>query len=176
MTWFSAVAYAALLVAVAGCRSQDDAAEQVARRGSAAAASSARAVDRLEPGELVAGKQAVFGFLVPRQMSVERRFHDEALLSGPVSAAALAAYIRKQVTTTHIEMTGQRTIFESASINTGNAQRSYRFEIVPEGTRTTLLVRDLTPPPTVRGLSDEERWKRAGITPDGKLADPKSLE
>jgi len=175
MMRISGFACTALLVAAAGCRSQENAAEEVAPRGSAAT-SSAPAVDRLDPGELAAGKEAVFGFLVPRQMSVERRFHDEALLGGPVSVAALAAYVRKQVTATHIEMTGERTIFENARINAGNAQRSYRFEIVPEGRRTTLLVRDVTPPPTVQGLSDEERWKRAGITPDGKLADPKSLE
>jgi len=172
----SGLACAALLVAALGCRSRDDAQQKVAARASAEAATGARAPDRLEPGELAAGKLAVFGFLVPRQMTVERRFHDEAHLSGTVSAPALAAYVRKQVTASRIEMTGARTIFEQTRINAGDQQRVYRFEIVPEGSRTALLVRDVTPPPTVQGLSEQERWKRAGMTPDGKLADPKALE
>jgi hypothetical protein len=172
----SGLACAALLVATAACRSSDEAAPHAAARASSTQASSAITPDRLEPGELAAGKLAVFGFLVPRQMTVERRFHDEAYLTGTVSAPALAAYVRKQVTASHIEMTGARTIFEQARINGGDPQRVYRFEILPEGTRTTLLVRDVTPPPTVQGLSDEERWKRAGMTPDGKLANPKTLE
>jgi hypothetical protein len=176
MTRRWAVFGAALCVALSGCRSSDHTQQRVAARASGAAASREQALDRLEPGELTAGKLAVFGFLVPRQMTMERRFLDEAHLSGTVSAPALAVYVRKQVTATHIEMTGSRTIFEQARINAGDPQRVYRIEIVPSGTRTALVVRDVTPPPTVQGLSEEERWKRAGMTPDGKLADPKSLE
>jgi hypothetical protein len=176
MTRASCLACAALLVAALGCRAREEAAPQNAARASGAPASSAQAPDRLEPGELAAGKLAVFGFLVPRQMTVERRFRDEAYLTGTVSAPALAIYVRNQVTASRIEMTGERTIFEQARIKAGDPQRLYRFELVPEGTRTALIVRDVTPPPTVQGISEEERWRRAGMTPDGKLVDPKKVE
>jgi hypothetical protein len=44
---------------------------------------------------------------------------------------------------------------------------------------TRLIVQDLTPappPPKVEGLSDGERWKRAGFGPDGKPLNMKALE
>ncbi|HLV19434.1 MAG TPA: hypothetical protein VKZ49_01080, partial [Polyangiaceae bacterium] len=52
----------------------------------------------------------------------------------------------------------------------------YRIEIVEDGLRTRLLVRDVTPPPTVQGLTEQERYRRAGITPDGKLLDANKLQ
>ncbi len=38
------------------------------------------------------------------------------------------------------------------------------------------MIKDITPPPLEPGLTDEERWKKAGLTPDGKPIDPKKLE
>jgi hypothetical protein len=35
-----------------------------------------------------------------------------------------------------------------------------------------MTIRDVTPPPVEPGLSEEERWKKAGFAPDGKPIDP----
>ena len=35
--------------------------------------------------------------------------------------------------------------------------------------RVEMVVRDRTPPPVEEGLTEEERWRQAGMTPDGKV-------
>jgi hypothetical protein len=164
-----------MAVVCSACRSGDDAVRQGSGARAARPASSG-AADRLDPGELAAGKTLVFGFSVPREMTVERRFHNEAHLSGSVSQAALIDYVRKRVAAAHVELAGRHSVFDNVRITGGDPQRLYRFEVVPDGTRTRLVIRDVTPPPTVQGISEAERWRRAGLTPDGRLLDPKKLE
>jgi hypothetical protein len=39
------------------------------------------------------------------------------------------------------------------------------------------VIKDVTPPPPPPpGLSDAERWRAAGLTPDGRPLDPKQFE
>jgi hypothetical protein len=39
------------------------------------------------------------------------------------------------------------------------------------------VIKDVTPPPPPPpGLTDAERWRAAGLTPDGHPLDPKKLE
>jgi hypothetical protein len=49
------------------------------------------------------------------------------------------------------------------------------IEITDRSGQVELVVRDLTPPPIPQGLSDEERWKRAGLRPDGTPIDPSKV-
>jgi hypothetical protein len=143
--------------------------------GSAAAGepSAAKPVDRLAPGELAPGRVQAFGLLLPRELTVEARFHDQVHASGPVTPEALANYVRVRVDVVHVEIGAARTVFPRARIKGGDAQRIYRIEVVPSGPRTRLVIRDTTPPPTVQGISEAERWRRAGMTPSGELVDPK---
>ena len=46
------------------------------------------------------------------------------------------------------------------------------MEITDRDNRVELVVRDLTPPPVVPGLSEEERWRRTGLRPNGQPLDP----
>jgi hypothetical protein len=55
------------------------------------------------------------------------------------------------------------------TIEIRNAPRSTAF-------RTQMVVRDVTPPPVPSGETDEDRWRRAGLRPDGRLLDPKHME
>ncbi len=45
-----------------------------------------------------------------------------------------------------------------------------------DGTRSEMIVNDTTPPPFVPNLTDDQRWKKAGMTPNGQLLDPKHVE
>lgn len=140
------------------------------------AASGAKPVDRLAPGELPAGQSEAFGLVLPRALRLDARFPDGAHASGPVTPEALANYVRARVDVAHVEIGAARTVFPRARIKAGNPAKSYRIEVVPDGPRTRLVIRDVTPPPTVQGISEEERWRRAGMTPNGELLKPHQQE
>ena len=125
-------------------------------------------VDRLAPGELGASSRMVFGFPIPQGLRVDAEFHDAVHLSGKVALEALARYVRDRVVVSHVEVMGARWVFPNARIKGGDPQRVYRLDLVRDGGLTRLVIRDKTPPPTVQGISEAERWKRAGLTPDGK--------
>ncbi len=146
--------------------------EQVAPGPSSKAATSASAppVDRLAPGELAPGQSQVFGFEVPRQMKILSQSPDRALLEGEVSDVALIDYVRERVEVVHVEIGAGRTIFPKARIKNGLPDRLYQVEVVPNHRRSSILIQDVTPKP-VEHLTPEERWKRAGRTPDGKPID-----
>jgi len=133
-------------------------------------------VDRLAPDELAAGNAEVWGFVVPREMRVEHRYKEATHLIGVVKPDALANYVRERVLVSHVEIGAARTIFPDARIKGGAADRVYEFEVIPEPGGTRLLIRDMTPPKILPGLSDAERWRQAGLTPQGRPLDPKAFE
>ena len=133
-------------------------------------------LDRLAPGELAPGDGEVFGVPVPRGMEVTGRFRDSALVVGDVAPEAVANYVRDYVDARNVEIGAARTIFPSVTIKNGDPDRTYRIEVVRDRRETKLLISDITPPPKVEGLTDAERWRQAGLTPEGKPLDPKSLE
>jgi hypothetical protein len=134
-------------------------------------------LDHLAPDELAAGKTEVYGFPVPRDMEVESRIADRAYLSGRVSPEALANFVREQVVVSHVEIGAARTVFPMARIKAGPKDRLFTLEVLPDGPRTRLVIKDVTPPPPPPpGLTDAERWRAAGLTPDGRPLDPQKLE
>lgn len=135
-----------------------------------------RPVDRLAPDELAAGNAEVWGFVVPREMQVEHRYREATHLIGPVKPDALANYVRERVVVSHVEIGAARTIFPDARIKAGKADRVYEFDVIPEPGITRLIIRDTTPPKIQPGLTDAERWRQAGLTPEGRPLDPKAFE
>jgi hypothetical protein len=106
-------------------------------------------------------------------MTVDGSFPDAVHASGMVTPQALTHYVRERVSVAHVELAGTRTVFPNAKIRGGAPNRVHHIEIVSDGPKTLLVLRDVTPPPVVRGLSEAERWRRAGMTPDGKPLNPK---
>lgn len=126
-----------------------------------------QAIDRLLPGELAQSNLLVFGFPIPQGMTIERRYADSVHLIGSIPASALASYVRAHAATGPVELVGQRKVFNKVRIRGGDSSRLYNIEIDDSGANRYLIVSDVTPPPLEPGLSDEERWKRAGYLPDG---------
>jgi len=140
-------------------------------------ASTAPPLDHLAPDELAPGKVEVYGFPVPRGMEVESRLPDRAYVSGHVSPEALANYVREQVIVSHVEIGAARTVFPMARIKAGPAERVFTLEVLPDGPKTRLVIKDTTPPPPPPpGMTEAERWRAAGYTPDGRPLDPQKLE
>ena len=117
-----------------------------------------------------------FGFPMPESMTIRATFADAVHAAGSVTPEALASYVKERVVVAHVELAATRTIFPKARIKGGAADRVYRFDIVGGGPETLLVIRDVTPPPVVQGLSEAERWRRAGMTPDGKPLNEKQLQ
>jgi hypothetical protein len=166
----------ALGLSLAGCRCSDNG-DAPATQGPNASPSARRPpIDRLAKGELAEGSTSAFGLTFPQKMRLERRFLDSAHATGNVAPESVANYVRQRVDATHVEIGAARTVFPRVRIKGGAPDRIYRIEVVADGSTTQLVVRDVTPPPLEQGLSNEERWKRAGMTPDGKLLDPKKMQ
>jgi hypothetical protein len=150
--------------AAAGCRSDSErAAPQPSKPRPPA-----KPVDRLAAGELAPGSDLLFGMAVPKGMRVTRKFPDAAYLEGQVESTALVQYLRERVDTAGVELTPSRATFHRAIIK-GQPGRVYKIEIVQKGLTSELVMRDVTRPPATEGISEAERWRRAGLTPDGKL-------
>jgi len=134
--------------------------------------------DRLAPGELAEGKGTLFGLKIPVGMQVDAQFPHSGHASGIVSAAQLADYVRQRVEVARVELGASGTVFPQAIIKGSDRERRYRIEVSSKGRTSKLSVQWLNPakPPAVTGLSEEKRWERAGITPDGKLIGQQQLE
>jgi hypothetical protein len=141
-----------------------------------AATASTPPVDHLAPGELAVGSSEVWGFRIPKDMHIEYRYKEAVHLAGSVKADALANYVRDHVVVSHVEIGAARTIFPNARIKGGPEQMVFRFEVSPAPGLTRLVITDVTPPPIEPGLSDEERWRKAGLSPKGEPLDVQKFE
>jgi hypothetical protein len=122
------------------------------------------------------GEKRIFGFPVPRDMSMVSETRRTAEAAGPVRADDLSEYIRARVLVGHVEIAQKRIVFPQVKLRGDTSERALRIEVVDDGSASRLLVYKLESRPPVEGLSEEARWRKAGITPDGKLIDPHSLE
>jgi hypothetical protein len=135
-------------------------------------------VDRLAPGELAPGTEAVYGLVLPRGMKLAAHFNGVAHATGPVPAEDVANYVRDRVDARRVELGVVGTVFPAVHVAAGDPSRVYRIEVISTGGGTELVMRDVTPipaPPEEPGLSVAERWRRAGYNPDGTPLDPMHL-
>jgi len=143
-----------------------------------ASAAGRKTPDRLAPGELAETELHLFGLKLPKGMKLEARFTDSAYAVGDVTAEQLSNYVKERVHVGHVELAGKNTVFPKARIKGSDPKHLYRIEVTPRGRRSKLTVELLNPPrpPAEKGLSEAERWRRAGLSPDGKQLNPDQLE
>jgi hypothetical protein len=166
-------AMAAACLACAACRKKE------APRPAAVAATDAgarRGADRLLPGELAEGRVRVFGLALPRDVKVKRYFNDSAFARGPIAPEPIANYIRARVEGAKVEVGVARTVFNDAHVKGQPPDKRVRIEVSAEEHETVVIVRDVTPPPVPHGLSEDELWRRTGISKDGKILDPSQMQ
>jgi len=132
--------------------------------------------DRLPPGELLEGEERVFGLPIPRDMKLESFTRRTAEAKGRVRPEALGDYLRQRVLVNHVEMAERRLVFPRVQLRGDQSATILQLEVVDDGLETRLLVRNLTGAVPLEGLSDEERWKRAGLKRGGQLIDPQNWE
>ena len=133
-------------------------------------------VDRLAPDELAPGTEEVFGLTLPRVMRVEARFPRTVHAVGKASAEAVAKYVRERVSVRRVELAAGRTVFPQARILGAAPHRLVRIEVLASRGRCKLVVRDLTRKAATQGLAEADRWRQAGLSPEGKPLNWKDLE
>jgi hypothetical protein len=133
----------------------------------------APAPDRIGPGQLIEGNQELLGLRLPEKAELDAVFKKSGEAHGPFPLEDLAAYVQARTNARHAEMAGGRIVFPRVTV-TGQ-KRLLRIELELREASTFIHIRDITPPPTEPGLSEAERWRRAGFHPDGRPLDPESL-
>ncbi len=164
----------ALVLLASGCRRPPPAHLTLAPSASA----TLPPIDHLAPGELLPGDQRLFGLLLPRGMGVGASEPGTAYAKGPLTPEDVANYVRDRVDNRRIELGAVGTVFSSVHILGGDPSRLYRIDVNPAGAGTELVFHDVSPKPTPipdPHLTDAERWKRAGYTPNGRPLDPMNL-
>ena len=162
------------LAGLLGCRGGDAPAPPPVA-SAAPAPPATTAVDQVAPGELAEGAELAFGFPIPRRMEIRARFPDAVFAIGEIPADQVANYVRKRIIAENVETGPAKTVFARATTKSAPARR-IQIEVVSRSHRTELVVRDETRPPPEEGLTEEERWRRKGLKPDGSPLDPTRLE
>lgn len=135
--------------------------------------------DHLAPDEVVEGKEVVYGLPLPRAATVKARFASSVHVVSPLTAEELSNFVRKRVKGGKVTPGATSTVLDGITPRDDVNKRlsiDIRGLKSPDGMRSEMTVRDTTPPPLEPGLSDEERWKRAGLRPNGEVLDPKKLQ
>jgi hypothetical protein len=132
-------------------------------------------VDRTLPGELAEGTEKAFGLTLPRVMIVSGRYADLVMAHAEVPADQVVGYIRPRVTA-EVMVSLDRTVFPRAVVP-GQPGVELAIEVLVRDGVTALSVRNLSAVPKAPDVkTDEERWRAAGLKPDGTLIDPTHLQ
>ena len=108
-------------------------------------------------------------------MNVDVRFPDAIFASGEASHKDLVGYVRERVVSEKVETLATKTVFEGATSKSAPSAKM-RIEVIALGKgQAKLVIRDETRPAAKPGLTEEERWRELGLTPQGELLDPSHL-
>jgi hypothetical protein len=131
--------------------------------------------DRLNADERLPEAETAFGLPIPAGMRLTRHFDDSAYFSGPMDVQSALEHVRGHVQARDLELMGQSAVFSRAYINGDAMQRLFRIEVTPLGSGSQVYIKNITPRAATRGLSETEKWSRAGRKPDGTPLDPNQM-
>jgi hypothetical protein len=172
-----ALACAALLTATAATAACKRAAPVPVREGEAAPPPPppAKPIDHLAPDELVEGSSSAFGLPLPREVTVERTFADVVYAWGSPQVKPIVKYLRTRVREGGVREGEATASFERVKIP-GNPGKDFQIAIARLDGRTRIEVRDVTPQPGPDLPDSEARYRRIGLTKDGRVLDPTHVE
>lgn len=136
--------------------------------------------DHLAPGEIPEGTDRAFSLVLPRASHVFMRFPEAVHVRSPLSTEQLSHFVRARVRSGRALVGATVTTFEDVVVPT-EPTRHLTVEIRPGSAhgdaRSEMVVKDVTPPPApAPNESEAELRRKAGLTPDGKLLDPKRMQ
>jgi hypothetical protein len=152
----------ALCLALCACQRSETAPQ------ASPSASSPAAPDTAQPHEIAEGSQDAFGLMLPRDMLVTARMKDAVYASGKLAFEPLANYVRERVLAQRVDTGPNKTVFVNAAVKSA-PERVVDIEVVGRQGSVQMVVRDRRRAPAEKGPSEEQRWKRVGLTPDGRV-------
>jgi hypothetical protein len=143
-----------------------------------AAPASTSAHDRLAPGEAAPGVERAFELALPRGAQIERRFENQVWVLAPIPPEELATWVRERSPRSEPLVGPRGTIFPDVTLSEMPAGAHLRITITTRSisATTTMLVERYEDPPQPHAEPYDEIMKKSGLTPDGKLLDPKHLD
>jgi hypothetical protein len=132
-------------------------------------------VDRTLPGELAEGTEKAFGLTLPRVLVVRGRLDDMIYGDAEVPPDRVANYIRERVSVDKVETGPAKTVFPRAMVR-GQPGVELAIQVLSRGGSTELQIKNLSNVKMTPGLSEDERWRAAGLKPDGTPLDPTHLQ
>jgi hypothetical protein len=129
------------------------------------------APDRLPPQERQIEAATAFGLSLPKGMRLTGQAQNSAYFLGPLNLTTVVEHLKPHLEAQRIESNPGHTAFEQARLVNDSSGRILRVDISAEGLGTLVCVKDVTPPPAPRGVSEAEMWRRAGRNPDGTPID-----
>ncbi|MBX3234040.1 MAG: hypothetical protein KIT84_32980 [Labilithrix sp.] len=133
--------------------------------------------DHLREGEFPEGHENAFGLVLPRDSSIVYRITDMVEVRSRLLPEELSNYVRAHVQDAKIVAGAQKTTFEDA-VPPKEPNRRLHIEVTvsyKDAARSSMRVRDVTPPPPAPSMTPDEAYRKAGRGPDGKPLDPKNM-
>lgn len=163
-------------MACGGCRGAPPADDGAKSNGpSSAPAPGLAPADHLAPGELLEGADDAFGLILPRRLRVEGAFAHVVYASGPLAVQPLVRYFRTRLQDGDLREGETAASFEHVHVP-GKPERELAIRITATPQAARVEIRDATPPEAPALPDDRARWKRVGLTPEGRLLDRTHLD
>lgn len=134
--------------------------------------------DHLAHDEVVEGKERAFGLPLPRMSQVKARFPKTVHVESPLTPEELVNFVRARVKDGKITPGTSGTKLGDVT-PLADPQKRLTIDVRPlrgSDSKSEMLVEDTTPLPVEPGLSDDQRWQKAGFLPTGHVADPTHLQ
>jgi hypothetical protein len=131
--------------------------------------------DHLAPDELLEGSAQVFGITLPQGMKVDATFTKLAYASGPVALHPLVDYFRARLQNGGLREGEGSATFEHVTAP-GKSEPALTVHLGTFGDVVRVVIRDETVPVLPPLPDDPARFKRAGLTPSGRVLDPTHLD
>lgn len=136
--------------------------------------------DRLAKGEIAEGRERAFTLPLPVHSEVKARFQRSIHVASPHTHEELSNFVRVRIKEGKTSMGASETRFDSVVV-TKDPSKTLTIEVRPAAIvggeyRSQIVVNDVTPAPEEPGLTDADRWRKAGMSPDGKLLNRDQLQ
>jgi hypothetical protein len=136
--------------------------------------------DKLAPNEVPLSKEKAFALSLPRGAKIGSRWGGDIHVATELSPEQLANFVRQRVTGGKITAGSGSTRFEAVTVP-AEPKRILDIDVRPgklvTNVKSEMLVRDVTPVIDPAKLkTEEERWRAAGLGPDGHPLNADKLE
>jgi hypothetical protein len=163
---------AAALIAASGCKRKNDT--------TSAPTPSVRApADHIAKGEVPEGSERAFTLPLPLHSKVKARFAGSVHVASTHTQEELSNFVRARVKDGKSSAGATETQFDQVVV-TKDPSKTLSIQIrsapITEEYRSQMVIKDVTPAPEQPGTTDADRWRKAGLSPDGHLLDRQQRE